>query len=92
MSLRLPPDQYAELTQYVFDRDGWRCRNCNFRRNLSAHHIQFRSQGGEDTDENLVTLCMSCHDGVHLGGLVIVEPANAEEHLIFRREEGWRPR
>ncbi len=92
MTLRLNPEEYNELKQYIFDRDGWRCRSCNSRNNLHAHHIVYRSQGGEDTDENICTLCESCHSGLHLGGLSIVEPANAEEQLIFIRGDGWRPR
>ena len=99
MSLRLPPEDYHELCQYVLGRDRWKCRSCGFRQNLSVHHIVFRSKGGPDEDWNLCTLCDGCHDGIHkdIGpdgepGLVIVEPANAEEHLIFKRAENWRPR
>ena len=98
MNLRLSPEDYAELRQYVFGRDGWRCRNCGYRGNLHVHHIKFRSDNGPDEDWNLVTLCDGCHDGVHkdiqdgVAGLVIVEPANAEARLIFKRGDGWRPR
>lgn len=92
MTLRLSPEEYSDLKQYVFKRDLWRCRNCGYRNDLHAHHIVFRSAGGTDEDFNLVTLCSSCHDGVHQGGLTIVEPANAEEHLVFKRGDGWQPR
>lgn len=98
MSLRLSPDDYSDLKQYVFERDGWRCRSCGFRGNLHCHHIVFRSAGGVDEDWNLCTLCDGCHDGIHkdiqdgIPGLTIVEPANAEEDLIFKRGKGWRPR
>ena len=99
MSLRLEPEDYEELKQYVFGRDGWKCRCCGWRGNLHCHHIVFRSHNGPDADWNLVSLCDGCHDGIHkdIGpdgepGLVIVEPANAEEHLIFKRSTGWRPR
>lgn len=97
-SLRLPPEGYAKLCGYVLGRDGFRCRNCNFRGNLHAHHIVFRSHGGEDIAENLVTLCSGCHDGVHNDvqdgepGLTIALPANAEQFLVFKRGAGWRPR
>jgi 5-methylcytosine-specific restriction endonuclease McrA len=99
VSLRLPPEDYHELFTYILSRDGYKCRNCGWRTNLSVHHIIFRSQGGPDEDWNLVTLCTSCHDGIHKDvrpngepGLTVVVPANAEEHLIFIRGDGWRPR
>jgi len=34
-------------------------------RGLAAHHKQFRSQGGEDSLENLIVLCGSCHSKSH---------------------------
>lgn len=99
MTYRLPPEEYEELKQYVFERDGWMCRSCGWRGNLHCHHILFRSHDGVDADYNLVALCAACHDGIHkdIGpngepGLVIVVPANAEEKLVFKRGEGWRPR
>ena len=32
---------------------------------LDPHHILRRSQGGQDTPDNLVTLCRAHHDWVH---------------------------
>lgn len=29
------------------------------------HHIRYKSQGGGDNHENLITLCRACHDLVH---------------------------
>jgi len=33
--------------------------------NLEVHHQEFRSQGGDDSEENLVTLCEACHSMLH---------------------------
>ncbi|PYV53308.1 MAG: hypothetical protein DMG91_17485 [Acidobacteria bacterium] len=33
--------------------------------NLEVHHQKFRSRGGADSDENLITLCMRCHSTLH---------------------------
>jgi len=42
------------------------CENCrNQRAWLGPHHIIFRSQGGGDEDENLISLCQSCHYEAH---------------------------
>jgi hypothetical protein len=31
-----------------------------------VHHIRSRSALGDDTDENLITLCADCHRQFHL--------------------------
>ena len=34
-------------------------------RNLEVHHKEFRSQGGDDSEQNLITLCAGCHSLAH---------------------------
>jgi ATP-dependent DNA helicase RecQ len=65
--LRLDPQDYDHLRQQVLRRDGWRCQSCGTRSYLEVHHKEFRSQSGDDSEENLITLCTSCHDVVHRG-------------------------
>ncbi len=62
---RLDPDQYRQLCDQVLARDGWRCQFCGSQEYLHAHHIRFRSQGGSDIEENLITLCFACHRALH---------------------------
>ncbi len=64
---RLDSPAYEELRHMILRRDGWRCQYCGAMSNLEIHHQQFRSQQGQDTDENLITLCSRCHTRVHLG-------------------------
>ncbi len=55
--------------QGVIERDGGLCRvpGCS-RRAAHAHHIVYRSAGGEDDPGNLVALCAAHHlHGVHMG-------------------------
>jgi len=33
---------------------------------LEVHHMEFRGQGGDDAEENLITLCAGCHSRMHL--------------------------
>lgn len=40
------------------------CENCG-KRAVDIHHINFRSHCGEDTIDNLIGLCRSCHNAVH---------------------------
>jgi 5-methylcytosine-specific restriction endonuclease McrA len=63
--LRLDPTSYESLRQQVLRRDGWRCQSCGTMSNLEVHHKEFRSQLGEDSEENLITLCTTCHARVH---------------------------
>jgi len=63
--LRLDPESYDRLREQVLRRDGWRCQSCGSMVNLEVHHQEFRSQGGEDSDRNLITLCAGCHSLLH---------------------------
>ena len=101
MPLRLPPEQYMLLCRKILQRDNWRCRSCQLRSNLHVHHIVFRSQGGLDDDKNLITVCNSCHEGIHtaiqdgtfgLSLLVTDEEAGANSHVTFLRSYWWRPK
>jgi 5-methylcytosine-specific restriction endonuclease McrA len=64
--LRLDAALYKELHARILERDGWRCQICGRMSNLQVHHIQSRGRLGDDTGENLITLCASCHKGIHL--------------------------
>jgi 5-methylcytosine-specific restriction endonuclease McrA len=66
----LDQDSYRRLCQQVLERDGWRCQRCGSLVNLQVHHINSRSQLGDDTEENLISLCASCHELVHRMGRV----------------------
>jgi 5-methylcytosine-specific restriction endonuclease McrA len=57
---RLDPESYEVLRLQVLRRDGWRCQSCGAMLNLEVHHRQFRSHSGHDSEENLITLCVSC--------------------------------
>ncbi len=53
--------------QDVYLRDRFRCANptCS-RRDVTPHHIKFRSHGGGEERSNLISLCTVCHlDLVH---------------------------
>jgi 5-methylcytosine-specific restriction endonuclease McrA len=66
--LRLDPVPYETLRQQVLRRDGWQCQSCGKMSNLEVHHKQFRSHSGHDSNENLITLCTTCHADVHRQG------------------------
>lgn len=64
----------------VLERDNFCCRCCGwspekansadrYRTLLELHHIEHHVKGGENTAENLITLCNICHDEVHRGNI-----------------------
>jgi 5-methylcytosine-specific restriction endonuclease McrA len=63
--LHLDSAEYDCLRQQVLRRDGWRCQWCGTMLNLEVHHKQFRNHSGDDSEENLVTVCRSCHSEFH---------------------------
>ena len=57
-------DSTAANTAYadVYLRERWRCASPVCRsRNVTPHHVRFRSQGGGEERTNLISLCERCH-------------------------------
>ena len=53
---------YYNKRYYVFNRDGFTCQCCKKRSDkLKLHHIVFKSHGGTDSVNNLITVCETCH-------------------------------
>ena len=73
----------------VFERDGWRCTvpGCTSQRNLHAHHVLFRSAGGDDDLANLTTLCAAHHQRCVHGGLIWIR-GRAPDGLVFEMPLG----
>jgi 5-methylcytosine-specific restriction endonuclease McrA len=63
--IRLERYDYGALRQLVLCRDAWRCQVCGKASQLEIHHIEFRSSLGDDSLENLITLCATCHADRH---------------------------
>lgn len=60
------PDNWDSLRKDVLERDGHKCKNCGGdNMELHVHHIEPLSQGGSNAQDNLKTLCKSCHEDVH---------------------------
>lgn len=48
---------------FVFDRDNYTCQCCGKSKDkiLQTHHIVYRSNGGTNRVDNLITVCTDCH-------------------------------
>ena len=63
---------YSSRRSAILHRDNYTCQCCGKKNcRLEVHHIKFRSNGGTDDEENLITLCTDCHKGVHAGTIVL---------------------
>jgi len=47
---------------------------------LHVHHIIFKSKGGTNSPENLITLCENCHKKLHMGEFVITGNKSRTKH------------
>lgn len=53
---------YYDVRYFVFARDNYTCQVCKKRNKiLNTHHIIYKSKGGTDRADNLITVCADCH-------------------------------
>lgn len=65
--------EWAKIRKQILKRDGYHCQGCGkYFVRLEIHHIVPYRETGDDSLNNLVTLCMSCH--------------RIEEHKYFKNK------
>lgn len=77
---------FGNTKAMVLNRDGYTCQCCKGKRKdskLEVHHIVFRSQGGSDEEENLITLCHTCHKELHDGKIKLSKSGKAKGTLRY---------
>lgn len=64
---RLNRRQWEEMREALLSRSGGRCEFCGegFRGAMELHHRRLRSQGGEDSADNLAAIHPECHLRAH---------------------------
>lgn len=71
-------------------KNGW-CACCGMGSlETEWHHIIFRSQGGDESDENMLEVCRSCHEKIHAGKITKEEVAFARLTAGCYLEENQR--
>ena len=76
---------YANTKAYVLTRDSYTCQQCQGKsrdRRLEVHHMVFRSAQGSDEESNLLTLCKTCHDGLHAGKITLKQKGKKKGTLL----------
>ena len=64
--------EFSSRREAVLHRDNYTCQCCGKKNiRLEVHHIIYRSNGGTDDENNLITLCENCHSKVHDGDIIL---------------------
>lgn len=75
---------YSSRRSAILHRDNYTCQCCGKKNcRLEVHHIKFKRNGGTDDEENLITLCKECHDGVHTGTVVLNKKPKKSKNLKY---------
>jgi hypothetical protein len=62
---KLVENNYAELRYRLDVKQKHKCGECGKFGTLQFHHLQHRSKGRIDSEENVVGLCQTCHGIAH---------------------------
>ena len=82
---------FYNVKSAVLSRDNYTCQICGAKNTkLQVHHIRFRSDGGSNRMDNLVTLCKECHDKVHTGELEYTKKVKSFKHSTHMNIIGKR--
>lgn len=57
--------EFNRIRGSILERDGHTCQKCGRREHLHVHHVQPLGEGGDNSSNNLITLCRDCHKEEH---------------------------
>lgn len=58
-------EEWRKRRLLILKRDNYQCQRCGSAKQLRVHHIHYPENYGEEPDEDLITLCDTCHSLVH---------------------------
>lgn len=61
----LQSDEWKELREQVMQRDNFRCRICGMGANQAHHHKYPKKGWFNDSCDNCIAICTTCHELVH---------------------------
>lgn len=72
---------FYNIKAYILHRDSYKCQKCKKKNlKLHIHHKVFRSKGGSNSPDNLITLCKQCHEDLHEGKFVLKGKKSKTQH------------
>ena len=88
----VPRRVMQRLRRRILRRDGYRCRSCGRPGRLEVDHITPMARGGAPLDENnLQTLCRSCHIAKSIREKPMEDPERREWQEYLRAIAGGSP-
>jgi hypothetical protein len=73
----------------VLWRDNYSCQHCGAKKDLNAHHIVPKMEGGTDTPQNGITLCKKCHDSLHAGEWTLKKKPKTFKYPMHLMQGKW---
>ena len=61
----LKTDLWDKNKKSALLRDDFKCVRCGSAKNLEFHHISYPADFINDTEDNIITLCVNCHRKIH---------------------------
>lgn len=65
----LMSDHWKEVSKKRLEIDGYTCQQCGSggteNNRLGVHHLTYKTLGNENPYTDLVSVCNSCHKGIH---------------------------
>jgi HNH endonuclease len=79
-----------EVRNLVLHEAGYKCANpaCRGILTLDIHHLDYVSNGGGDSADNLIALCPTCHT-LHHKGHIPIESVRTWKVLLLSLNEGF---
>lgn len=59
--------EHTRVQRLARERDDYTCQICGSKLHAAGHHIMDYQYGGSAEEDNIITLCRSCHNKVHKG-------------------------
>ena len=80
----------VDVRKLVLHECGYRCAvpTCRWPLTLDVHHMEYVSEGGPDTAENLLPVCRNCHGMIH-DGAISRKSVRAWKMLLLALNEGY---
>ncbi len=85
----LASQDWKQRRARILKRDNYQCTMCGTGMNLRVHHIRYPDILGEEPDEDLITVCDSCHEKIHGNDIKQKDEALRERVLIENHMRRW---
>jgi 5-methylcytosine-specific restriction endonuclease McrA len=82
-------NEYRKARAMAFYRDEYACTECGDEQRLECHHMTALYLGGDNSLDNLQTLCHDCHRQKHRTFKPVVYIEAQEAELVYAGEEKW---